>query len=95
MYSSSKVLTVEETTAELCSYPLSDISNTERSDTGTVDSNLPIKSVWKISQSCLGDSSDSEHSSTDRNDSEISEPSDTETVDGSSKRDKTPNAERL
>jgi hypothetical protein len=44
-------------------------------------------------QSRLGDGSDSEPSCTDRNNSEISEQSDTETVDGWSKSDITPNAE--
>ena len=48
MYSSRKGLTVEETIAEVYSDPLSDISDIESSDTETVDSNLPTKSVWKI-----------------------------------------------
>jgi hypothetical protein len=59
------------------------------------DSNLPTKILWKILQSHLGDSSDSEPLSTDRSDSEISQQSDTETVDRRSKSDKTPNAERF
>jgi hypothetical protein len=88
-----EVLTVEETIAELYSDPLSDISNSESSDTGTTDSNLPMKSAWKSSQSCLGDSTDSEPSNTDSSESETSEQCDTETVDGWSKRDNTPNVE--
>jgi hypothetical protein len=63
-------LTVEETIAEPYSDPLSDISDSESSDTGTVDSNLPTKSVWKSLQSHLGDRSDSEPSNTDSSDSE-------------------------
>jgi hypothetical protein len=65
-------LTVEETIAELYSDPVSDISDPESSDPGTVDNNLPTKSAWKSSQSRLGDSSGSE----------TSEQCDTETVDG-------------
>jgi hypothetical protein len=38
-------LTVEETIAELYSDPLSDISDSESSDTGMVDSNLPTRGV--------------------------------------------------
>jgi hypothetical protein len=60
-----------------------------------VDSNLPTKILQKILQSHLGDSSDSEPSSTDRSDSEICEQSDNETVDRRSKSDKTPNAEQF
>ena len=60
-----------------------------------VDSNLPTKILQKILQSHLGDSSDSEPSSTDRSDSEISEQSDIETVDGWSESDKTPNVEEF
>jgi hypothetical protein len=86
-------LTVEETIAELYSDPLPDISDSESSDTETVDSNLPTKSVWKSSQFRLGDRSDSEPSNTDSSDSETSEQSDIETVDGWSKRDNTPNVE--
>jgi hypothetical protein len=77
MYSRRKCLTVEDTIAELYSDPLSDISDSESSDTGVVDSNLPTKSAWKSSQSCLGDSSDSEPSNTDSSDSETSEQCDT------------------
>jgi hypothetical protein len=93
MYSRRKCLTLEETIAELYSDQLSDISDSESSDIGTVDSNLPMKSAWKISQCRLGDSSDSEPSNTDSSDSETSEQCDTETVDGWSKRDNTPNVE--
>jgi hypothetical protein len=64
MCSGRKCLTVVETIAELYSDPLSDISDSESSDTGTVDSNLPTKSAWKNSQSRLGDSSDSDPSNT-------------------------------
>jgi hypothetical protein len=46
-------------------------------------------------QSCLADGSDSEPSSTDRSDSEISEQSDIETDDGWSESDKTPNIEEF
>jgi hypothetical protein len=81
MYSSREGLTVAETVAELYSDPFSDISDIELRDTETVCSNLPKKSVWKILQSHLGDSSDSEPSSTDRSDNEISEQSGTETID--------------
>jgi hypothetical protein len=86
-------LTVEETIAELYSDPLSDISDTESSGTEMVDSNLLMNSVWKSSQSFLGDSSDSEPSNTDRSNSIISEESNIETVDAWSKSDKTPNVE--
>jgi hypothetical protein len=86
-------LTLEETIAELYSDPLSDISDSESSDTGTVDSNLPTKSAWESSQSHLGDSSDSEPSNTDSSDSETSEQCDTDTANGWSKRDNTPNVE--
>jgi hypothetical protein len=72
---------------------LSDISDSESSDTGTVDSNLPTKSAWKSSQSRLGDCSDSEPSHTDSSDSKASEQSDIETVDGWSKRDNIPKVE--
>jgi hypothetical protein len=85
-----KCLTLEETIAELYSDPLSDIFDSESSDAGTVDSNLPMKSAWKSSQSRLGDSSDSELSNTD---SETSEQCDTETVDRWSKRENTLNIE--
>jgi hypothetical protein len=83
-----KCLTVGETIAELYSNPLSDISDSESSDIETVDSSLPMRNVWKCSQSRLG-----EPSNTDSSDSEISEQCDTETVDGWSKRDNTPNIE--
>jgi hypothetical protein len=43
MYSRRKCLTLEETIAELYSDQLSEISNSESSDTGMVDSNLPMK----------------------------------------------------
>jgi hypothetical protein len=93
MYSRRKCLTLEETIAELYADQLSDISDSESSDTGTVDSNLPTKSAWKSLQSRLGDSSDSEPSNTDSSDSETSEQCDTETVDRWSKCDNTPNVE--
>jgi hypothetical protein len=93
MYSRRKCLTVEETIAELYSDPLSDISDSESSDTETVDSNLPMKSAWKSSQSRLGDSSDSEPSNTGSSNSETSEQSNIEIVDGWSKCDNTPNIE--
>jgi hypothetical protein len=93
MYSRRKCLTVEETIAEIYSNPLSDISNSESSDTEMVDSHLPKKSAWESSQSCLGGSSDSEPSNTDSSDSETSEQSDTETVDGWTICDNTPNTE--
>jgi hypothetical protein len=83
----------KETIAELYSDPLSDISDSESSDTGTIDNNLPTKSVCKSSQSHLGDSSDSEPSNTDSSDSETSDQCDTETVDGWNKRDNTPKVE--
>jgi hypothetical protein len=82
-------LNLKETTAKLYSDQLSDISDSESSDTGMVNSNLPTKSAWKSSQCCLGDSSDSEPSNTDSSDSETSEQCDTETFDGWSKRDST------
>jgi hypothetical protein len=63
MYSCRKGFTIKETIAELYSGPLSDISDIELSDTETVDSNLPTKSMWKSSQSHFGDSSDNEPSS--------------------------------
>jgi hypothetical protein len=93
MYSRRKCLTVEGTIAELHLDPLLNISDSESSDMEAADSNLLTKSVWKISLSCLGASSDNEPSTTDRNDSEISEQSDIETVDRWSKSDKTPNVE--
>jgi hypothetical protein len=93
MYSRRKCLTVEETIAELYSDPLSDTFNSESSDTETVDNNLPTKSVWKSSQSDLGDSRDSGPSNTDNSDSELSEQSDTATVDRWSKCDNTPDIE--
>jgi hypothetical protein len=93
MCSRRKCLTVEETIAELYSDPLSDISHSESSDTGMVDSSLPTKSAWKSSQSHLGDSSGSEPSNTDSSDSETSEQCDIETVDGWSKCDSTPKVE--
>jgi hypothetical protein len=73
---------MEETIAEHYSDPFSDVSDLESSNAETVDSSLPTTSVRKRSQSLSGDSSDSEHSSTDINDSGISEQSDIETVDG-------------
>jgi hypothetical protein len=51
--------------------------------------------VWHISQSRLGDGSDSGPSSTDGSEGEISEKSISETVDGWSKSDKTPKVERF
>jgi hypothetical protein len=63
------------------------------SDAETVDSSLPTISVWKISQPLSRDGTDSEHSSIDISDSEISEQSDAETVDGWSTCDETPNLE--
>jgi hypothetical protein len=95
MYSSRKGLTVEKTMEELYSDLLSDISGIESSDTETVDSNLPTKMCRKFRSLVFGDGSDSERSGTDRSDSEMSEKSDTETVDGWSKSGKTPNAERF
>jgi hypothetical protein len=84
---------VEETIAELQSDLLSDIPDLELSNAEMVGSILPTTSVWKLSQSRLGDGIDSEHSSTDISDSEVSEHSDTERVDGWSKSGKTPNLE--
>jgi hypothetical protein len=50
-----------------------DIYDTELSDSGTVDSNLPMKSEWKISLSPEGDGSDSEPLRTGTSASGISE----------------------
>ena len=93
MHSCRKGLTVKETIVELYSDPFSNVSDLESSDAETVDSSLPTTSVRKRSQSLSGDSSDRERSSIDISDSEISEQSNTETVDGWSKHDKTPNLE--
>jgi hypothetical protein len=81
--------------AELYLDPLSDISDIELSDTETGDSNLPTKSVWKSSQSRSEDSTASEPSNTNRSDGEIIEQSDTETVNGWSKSEKTTNVEQF
>jgi hypothetical protein len=48
MCSGRKCLLVQEIIAKLYSDPLSDISNSESSDTGTVDSNLPTKMRGKV-----------------------------------------------
>ena len=72
MHSSRIGLTVEETIARLYSDPFSSIFNLESNDAEMVDSSLPTASVWKISQSLSGGGCDSEHSSTDISDSEIS-----------------------
>jgi hypothetical protein len=93
MHSSRKGLTVEETIAELYSDPFSNVSDLESSNVETVVSAWPTTSVRKRSQSLSGDSSDSEHSSIDIDECEISEQSDIETVDGWSKHHKTPNLE--
>jgi hypothetical protein len=85
-----KCLTVVETEPELYSDPLSNIYNSESSDTEMVDTNLPTKSVWKSLQSHLDDSCDSEPSNTHSSDSEISEQSNIETVDRWSENDNTP-----
>jgi hypothetical protein len=78
-----KVPTVEETIAELHSDPFSDISDLELSNAETVGSSLPTTSVWKITQSLSGDSTDSEHSSTDISNSEINEQSDISDLESS------------
>jgi len=72
-----------------------DVYDIELSDSGTVDSNLPMKNEWKISLSPVGDGSDSEPLRTDRSASEISEQSDAETIDRWSKNGRTPNIERF
>lgn len=65
MYSSGNSVIMDDTIAETYSYPFSDISNLESSDTEIVDRNLPT-SVWKSLQSCLVDVTDSEPSGMDR-----------------------------
>jgi hypothetical protein len=94
MYSSRKGLTVEGTMQNLVG-SVADISDTESNVSEMAYTNLPTKSVWKSSQSHLWDSYDSELSSTDRSDSEVCEQSNTETVNGWSKSDQTPNIERF
>ena len=66
MYSSGNSVIVDNTIAEIYSYPFSDISNLESSDAEMVDRNVPMTSVWKSLQSCLVDSTESEPSGTDR-----------------------------
>ena len=72
MHSSWKGLTMEEIIAELYSDPFSDVIDLELSNSETADSSLPTSSVRKISQSLSGNCTDSEHSSIDISDSDIS-----------------------